>query len=162
MSLASQISALATRIGTEIKLMVRKANNLSDLADRQTALNNLTDVANATNEHVLTKDTATGKAIFKVSAGGGGNTLSISVISANTTAVKNTLYVLTASLVLTLPASPSATDMVYLSNLSGATTATVARNGNKIMGLAEDLTIDKLNAGIQLIYVNSTYGWVMI
>jgi len=61
-----------------------------------------------------------------------------------------------------LPASPSATDMVYLSNLSGATTATVARNGNKIMGLAEDLTIDKLNAGIQLIYVNSTYGWVMI
>jgi len=65
-------------------------------------------------------------------------------------------------LVLTLPASPSATDMVYLSNLSGATTATVARNGNKIMGLAEDLTIDKLNAGIQLIYVNSTYGWVMI
>jgi len=37
----------------------------------QTAINALTDVASATNEYVLTKDTATGNAIFKVSAGGG-------------------------------------------------------------------------------------------
>lgn len=41
------------------------ANNLSDLASRQTALDTLTNVAAATNEHVLTKDTATGNAIFK-------------------------------------------------------------------------------------------------
>ena len=37
----------------------------------QLAINALTAVAAATNEHVLTKDTATGNAIFKVSAGGG-------------------------------------------------------------------------------------------
>ena len=66
MSLAAQISALATRIGTEIKLMVRKANNLSDLANRQTALNNITAVSSAANEHVLTKDGSTGNVIFKV------------------------------------------------------------------------------------------------
>jgi len=37
----------------------------------QAAINALTAVAGATNEHVLTKDTATGNAIFKAAAGGG-------------------------------------------------------------------------------------------
>jgi len=45
-------------------LMV-KSQNLSDVANRQTSLNNLTNTASATNEYVLTKDTATGNAIFK-------------------------------------------------------------------------------------------------
>ena len=36
----------------------------------QNAINTLTDVASATDEHVLTKDTATGNAIFKAAAGG--------------------------------------------------------------------------------------------
>lgn len=40
---------------------------------RQGAINILTDVAGATAEHVLTKDTATGNAIFKAVAGGGLN-----------------------------------------------------------------------------------------
>lgn len=52
------------------------ANNLSDVATRQTALDNLTAVSGATNEYVLTKDTATGNAIWKASAGGGGSTFS--------------------------------------------------------------------------------------
>ena len=47
------------------------ANNLSDVAVRQTAINNLTDVSAATNEFVLTKDTGTGNAIWKVSASAG-------------------------------------------------------------------------------------------
>jgi hypothetical protein len=42
-----------------------KTNNLSDVSDQQTALNNVTNVWAATNEYVLTKDTATGDAIFK-------------------------------------------------------------------------------------------------
>lgn len=50
-------------------LMV-KAQNLSDVANRQTSLNNITNISSATNEHVLTKDTATGNAIFKPSIGG--------------------------------------------------------------------------------------------
>lgn len=48
------------------------SNNLSDVSDRQTAIDNLTNVSAATNEHVLTKDTATGNAIFKAVPGGGG------------------------------------------------------------------------------------------
>ena len=48
-----------------------KANNLSDVVSQQTALNNLTAVASATNEYVLTKDTSSGNAIFKAGGGGG-------------------------------------------------------------------------------------------
>ena len=47
----------------------------------QAAINTLTAVAGATNEHVLTKDTATGNAIFKV-AGGGGATTALSNLAA--------------------------------------------------------------------------------
>lgn len=42
----------------------------------QAAINALTEVASATNEYVLTKDSATGNAVFKAptaSAGGAGN-----------------------------------------------------------------------------------------
>ncbi len=66
MSLAAQISTLATAIGNAIKLRMLKSANLSDVSNRQTAVNNLTNVSAAANEHILTKDTATGNAIFKV------------------------------------------------------------------------------------------------
>lgn len=39
-------------------------------ATRQAAIDALTDVSSATNEHVLTKDTASGNAIFKAASGG--------------------------------------------------------------------------------------------
>jgi len=87
---------------------------------------------------------------------------SVSVISSNTTGVANTLYVLTASLTLTLPASPSAGDSIKISNRSGTATATVARNSEKIMGATSDLTLDKLNAGFEMIYSGSAQGWVLI
>lgn len=84
----------------------------------------------------------------------------VAVIGTNTAAVRNTLYVLTASLTLTLPPSPAVGDTVKVSNLSGTTTAVVARNGRNIQGLAEDLTIDSLNAAITLVYADATRGWV--
>lgn len=87
---------------------------------------------------------------------------SVSVISSNTTAVANTLYVLTATLTLTLPASPTAGDSVKISNRSGVATAIIARNSENIMGAASDLTLDKLNTGFELIYSNSAQGWILI
>lgn len=47
------------------------ANGGSGQITQQTAINALTNVGAATNEHVLTKDTATGNAIFKAAPGGG-------------------------------------------------------------------------------------------
>ena len=48
------------------------ANGGTGQTTAQLAINALTQVSGATNEYVLTKDTATGNAIFKASAGGGG------------------------------------------------------------------------------------------
>jgi len=87
---------------------------------------------------------------------------SVAVISSDTTAVSDTLYVLTANLTLTLPASPSNGNSVKVSNRSGVATCVIARNGENIMGAASDLTIDKLNSGFELIYAGSAQGWVLI
>jgi len=89
-------------------------------------------------------------------------TQNVQVIGTNTTAVASRIYVLTASLTLTLPASPSAGNWVTVSNMSGVLTATIARNSQPIMALAEDLTVDLDGAGFTLIYADSTRGWVLL
>lgn len=81
-------------------------------------------------------------------------------ISINTAAVVCRTYVLTASLTLTLPASPANGDWVEVINRSGTATPVVARNGNNIQGLAEDMTINQLNASIRLVFVTGQ-GWVI-
>lgn len=61
-----------------------------------------------------------------------------------------------------LPASPVMGDTVSFVDATGdcgTNNVTVGRNGEKIMGLAEDLTINDDNAAFDLVYYNSTYGW---
>ena len=84
------------------------------------------------------------------------------VISTNTTAVAGGVYVMTASLTLTLPASPSAGNLVQFSNSSTTVTCVIARNGRNIMGLAEDMTIDGLNYSCGLLFADATRGWVIL
>lgn len=86
----------------------------------------------------------------------------VSVISSDTTGVANTLYVLTADLTLTLPASPSAGNSIKISNRSSVATCIVARNGSNIMGSASDLTLDNAAASFELVYTDATNGWVII
>ena len=88
--------------------------------------------------------------------------LTTNIISTNTTAVIGNLYVMTASLTLTLPATPTIGDKVGISNRSDVLTSVIARNGELIMGLAEDLTLDKLNAGFEMVYTGATKGWIII
>jgi len=89
-------------------------------------------------------------------------TQNVQVIGTNTAAVSSRIYVLTASLTLTLPASPSAGNWVTVSNMSGTLTATIARNSKPIMALAEDLTVDLDGAGFTLVYADATRGWVLL
>ena len=68
-------------------------------------------------------------------------------------------------LTLTLPANPSAGDRVNLTDAAGqcgTTKAIIARNGNKIANLAEDLDFDIKNASLELIYTGSSYGWSIL
>jgi len=101
-----------------------------------------------------------GDIVDMVAYGAVGGGTSLQVISTNTAAVSGCLYVMTASLTLTLPASPAVGDTVRISNLSGTTTCVIGRNGNKIQNVAEDLTIDSLNAAITLTYASASLGWV--
>jgi len=91
-----------------------------------------------------------------------GTRIGVSVIAVDTTASSGNLYVLTANLTLTLPASPSVGDYVKISNRSGVATCIVARNSENIMGAASDLTLDKLNSGFEMIYSGAAQGWVLI
>lgn len=65
-------------------------NNLSDVASQQTALNNVTNVASATNEYVLTKDTSTGNALWKQTSASGGTSNNLSQAEVFTLAVAGT------------------------------------------------------------------------
>jgi hypothetical protein len=87
------------------------------------------------------------------------------IVTATTqTAAANNHYVMTnaALSTVTLPASPTAGDVVWATFTNGLTTNTIARNGQNIMSLAEDLTVDNPNATIQVRYINSTVGWRLI
>ena len=89
-------------------------------------------------------------------------TLNAQPIGTNTNAVASRNYVFTASLTLTLPATPTAGDWVAFQNSSGTQTCVVARNGSNIMSLAEDLTVNTLYAPFVLMYADATRGWVFI
>lgn len=86
----------------------------------------------------------------------------VQVIGGDTTAVRSRTYILTATLTLTLPASPSAGDWVSVINRSGTTTAVIDRNSQNIMGLAENMTLDDLNAPVTLVYADATRGWIFV
>ena len=94
---------------------------------------------------------------------GGTFRFNVQVVGTNTAASANNVYVVTASSVtVTLPGSPTAGDLVGVSNMSGATDITIARNGNNIMALAEDLTVNLDGAGFLLVYADATRGWVLL
>lgn len=68
------------------------------------------------------------------------------------------IVVTTAGQTITLPASPSAGDTVYIS-VGNFTDTQVSGNGQDIMADPSNLTIDVANVGITLVYYNTTYGW---
>lgn len=78
-------------------------------------------------------------------------------------AVAGNHYILTATstATVTLPASPTISDTIYVTNAGSLTTNVIARNGKPIQGIAEDMTLNSLYASAQLRFTNDTVGWVM-
>lgn len=67
-----------------------------------------------------------------------------------------------AAWTLTLPAAPSLGDFIRVADLAGSFASnnlTIGRNGLKIMGLSEDMTVSTNNAAFELVYSGATYGW---
>jgi hypothetical protein len=52
-------------------------------------------------------------------------------------------------------------DWVRIINSSNTVTPTLLRNGSNIMGFAEDMTVNVMNANLTLTYVDASKGWVI-
>ena len=91
--------------------------------------------------------------------------LSWRIATTNTTALNNErIFVGTGGITVTLPFSPTLGYTVQIKDATGAaatTNFTVARNTEKIEGLAEDLIVNVNSAVMTLVYVNATRGWVL-
>ena len=65
---------------------------------------------------------------------------------------------------ITLPVSANMGDEIRIIDATGNASTnniTVARNGHKIQGVTQDLTIDTDRAAFGLVYYNSTQGWLL-
>lgn len=85
-------------------------------------------------------------------------------VSSNITLAGSNKYFIdtTAARTLTLPASPSLGDEIYIfdaSNNALTNNITVLPNGNKVNGVIDSLIIDSSGAAVYLAYTGSTFGW---
>jgi hypothetical protein len=86
-------------------------------------------------------------------------------VAASTSADVNKTYWCDTSaggLTLTLPSVPSKGDIVRIFDAGytfDTNNLTVARNGQLVMGLDEDLTVNTQGAAFDLVYYNASRGW---
>lgn len=76
----------------------------------------------------------------------------------------------TGSLVITLPSSPNVGDTINIIDVTSApfvgigndlnNSFTIARNGNNIMEIPDDLEVDQAKVSLEFIFTGTTIGWV--
>lgn len=96
-------------------------------------------------------------------------------VTSSITASKFKAYALSGSYyTFHLPSSPNAGDSLKISNfqfdvtgsnrfstITGSERITIGRSGEPIMGVAENLELDLLAPTFEMIYIDSTRGWVI-
>ena len=89
-----------------------------------------------------------------------------SVQSGNFTAVAGQAYAVnttSAAITATLPASPTAGQMVLFTDYAGTwgtNNVTVGRNGSNILGSAANFTLSQGRSAELFVYIDSTQGWI--
>lgn len=87
----------------------------------------------------------------------------ISTTTANSMVANQHLVLTSAALsTATLPAAPTAGDLEWVTVGNGRYDNVIARNGQSIMGLAEDMTINSADATVALRFINTTLGWRLV
>jgi hypothetical protein len=87
------------------------------------------------------------------------------IVATNTTCVAGKGYFVnttSGAITMTLPSSATLGDTIRFNDLAGTfgtNNLTVARNGHKIQGVADDLLVADNQSSFGLVYSNSTYGW---
>jgi hypothetical protein len=160
--------------GTGLIINSQKELRLADTDD--SAYIGLRSHATVSSSYTLTMPAATGTADQILVTDGSGN-LSFVDNSGGTSwqAIKTGNYTASAgegvfanttsgSFTVTLPASPSLGDEVSIVDYAGTfdtNNLTVGRNSQPIMGTAADLTVSIERAGLTLVYVDGTQGWLL-
>lgn len=150
----TQLSAL---IQSGVAVAATSVTGVLPVANGGTSLS-----SSGTSGNVLTSNGTTW-----TSATPGGGTPTLVIVSTTTqTAVAGNHYVLTnvAATTITMPATVTAGDLIFITSGNGLATNVVAYSGtHKIMGLLENLTINTTAyITLQLRYINATIGWVTL
>jgi hypothetical protein len=127
--------------------------------------------------YTLTLPTATGTTGQVLSLSDGSGTLAFATVAGGAAwqAVKTTGFTAVAkegyfcnttssAFTATLPASAVIGDFISFIDYAGTfdtNNLTIARNGHNIQGVAENLTVSVERAGLTLVYVDSTQGWLL-
>jgi hypothetical protein len=99
---------------------------------------------------------------------GSNSAMTWNIASSNITMAANNGYFVDTSVAaktMTLPSSATLGDTIRINDLAGSFSTnnlTVARNGHKIQGSANDLLVDVDQTSFGLVYSNSTYGWKVL
>ena len=157
-------SAVTFSAGTKnvfITMAASKSPQL-DPSGNVTALGTPASIAltNATSLPLATGVTGT------LSASNGGSVAWQSVQTTGFTAVAGNAYPVnttSAAITVTLPASPSAGNIVQLTDYAGTwatNNVTVGRNGSNINGAAVDVVLAIRRESIAFVYIDATQGWL--
>ncbi len=86
-------------------------------------------------------------------------------ISTNTIAKANRAYFIDGSLntvQLSLPEYPNVGDPVIIATINTTNDITINRNGNKLFGLEQNLTVTQEKSGFTLVFSGEDYGWAIV
>lgn len=144
MSKAANLANFATNITSNNDISARNVNSSGILT-----------TSGASVSGILTTSGLTGVAYAGVSTTSTGKILVNREYCTAVTSVAGTV----AGIAITLPASPSPGWEVGVAVGGTFTDTVIRRNGNRIMGLAEDMTLDRAYISVQLVYTDSTVGW---
>lgn len=148
-----------TSNGTAVTNLQSSYNTLN------TAYTNLTPRVTALESSINSQQSAIATA-SALAGLGGWNAWALHTSGAITLAVSDRLMVIpAANMTVTLPLTPSIGNSVRIIDAAGTaatTNFTIARNGEKIMGTAQDMTVNTNSARLHLVYVNSTVGWRLV
>ena len=164
-SLSSSVTVTISPNDTEKVYVIQNATS-HDVVISQGSGSNVT-VQAATFKFIYCDGGGSSANVVEISLGQPGGFVWQSIITSNTTLVSGRGYFVNTSggaITVTLPASPTLGDIIRIIDLNNANTnnITVARNSEKIMGSAADMTIDTDNAALGLVYTDSTFGWRLL
>ena len=122
--------------------------------------------------YIYYNDGSSSQWVQALPSGGSG---SGSSASSNTWVEKTTAYTVvagekllvdcsSAAVTVTLPASASLGEEIRIIDATGNSSTnniTIARNGHKIQGASDDLTINTDRAAFGLVYYNAAQGWLL-